>query len=103
MRRILVDHARRRRAAKRPTLKQQVELRQQLAADSPDREQLLALDEALTRLVEMDCPSGPSGRTHIFRRIDRGGSVRGSGPRTVKRNWSSARAWLQAPLRRSQA
>lgn len=54
MRRILVDHARARAAAKRPGAGHKVELDGFLAAPSPRLEQLLILDEAFT--------SGGNGR-----------------------------------------
>jgi hypothetical protein len=54
MRRILVDHARKRFASKRPGARQKVELNEFLAAESPHIEELLILDEALTRLEHMD-------------------------------------------------
>src|ERR1019366_1798718 len=58
MRRILVDHARRRRAGKRFGAKQQVELDDRHAAQYPHLDRLLVLDEALTRLSQMDPRQG---------------------------------------------
>jgi RNA polymerase sigma factor (TIGR02999 family) len=54
MRRILVDHARQRIALKRRAGQQRVELGDFMAWESPRVEQLLILDEALTKLAEWD-------------------------------------------------
>ena len=54
MRRVLVDHARSRAAAKRPDGRRKVELEEFLTAESPQIDQLLILDEALSRLAGMD-------------------------------------------------
>ena len=102
MRRILVDHARRRLAGKRSGARQQVELDERHAAQHPHLDQVLALDEALTRLSQMDPRQGRlvelmyfGGLTEVETAEALGISVR-----TVRRDWSSARAWLQAQLRR---
>jgi RNA polymerase sigma factor (TIGR02999 family) len=100
MRRILVDHARQRAAAKRPGGKQRVELDDLMASASPRIEQLLILDEALDRLAGWDRRQARlvemlyfGGLTEIEAAEALGVSVR-----TVKRDWSAARAWLQAQL-----
>jgi RNA polymerase sigma-70 factor (ECF subfamily) len=100
MRRILVDHARSRAAAKRPGGKQRVELDEFMAAASPRIEQLLILDEALTRLADWD-----RRQARLVEMIYFGGlteseaaAVMGISERTVKRDWRAARAWLQSQL-----
>jgi RNA polymerase sigma-70 factor, ECF subfamily len=100
MRRVLVDHARAHGAGKRPGGKQKVELNDFLAAQSPRLDQMLILDEALTRLTQMDPRQGRmveiiyfGGLTH-----EEAAAVLGISVRTVKRDWNSARAWLQAEL-----
>jgi len=102
MRRILVDHARKRASAKRPDAKQRVELGDFLAAPSPRIEQLLILDEALTHLAKMD-----ARQARVVELIYFGGLTEeevaealGLSVRTVKRDWRDARAWLQAELER---
>jgi RNA polymerase sigma factor (TIGR02999 family) len=100
MRRVLVDHARARAARKRPDGKLKVELNDFLAAQSPHLDQMLILDEALTRLTQMDARQGRlvemiyfGGLTH-----EQAAAVLDLSVRTVKRDWSSARAWLQSQL-----
>ena len=102
MRRILVDHARRRNAGKRSGAKQQVELNERHAARHPHLDQLLALDEALTRLSQMDPRQGRLVELMYFGGLteEETAEALGVSVRTVKRDWTSARAWLQAQLRR---
>jgi RNA polymerase sigma factor (TIGR02999 family) len=101
MRRILVDHARRRRAGKRPAGKQQVELAEGHASERPRVDQVLMLDEALTRLSEMDARQGRLVELMYFGGLteDEAAEALGISVRTVKRDWTSARAWLQSQLR----
>jgi RNA polymerase sigma-70 factor (ECF subfamily) len=100
MRRVLVDHARARGAGKRPDGKQKVELNDFLAAQSPRLDQMLILEEALTRLSEMDARQGRLVEMMYFGGLteEEAAAVLGVSLRTVKREWSSARAWLQAEL-----
>jgi RNA polymerase sigma factor (TIGR02999 family) len=102
MRRILVDHARKRAAAKRPQARQTVELDDFLAAPAPRIEQLLILDEALTRLFRMDARQGRVVELIYFGGLteEEAALVLGVSLRTVKRDWRGARAWLQAELNR---
>jgi RNA polymerase sigma-70 factor (ECF subfamily) len=102
MRQILVDHARRRGAAKRPGAGQQVELEDRHAALDPQLDRLLALDEALTRLAEMDPRQARLVELIYFGGLteEETAEALGISVRTVKRDWASARAWLQAQLRR---
>ncbi len=100
MRRVLVDHARARAAGKRPDGKLKVELDEFFAAQSPHLDQMLILDEALTRLTQMDARQGRlvemmyfGGLTH-----QQAAAVLDISVRTVKRDWTSARAWLQSQL-----
>lgn len=100
MRRVLVDHARARGAGKRPDGKLKVELNDFLAAQSPRLDQILMLDEALTRLSQMDARQGKLVEMIYFGGLteEEAAAVLGISVRTVKRDWSSARAWLQAEL-----
>ncbi len=54
MRRILIDHARSQRAAKRPGSKERVQLEENLIAVEEQAEELLALDAALNRLAALN-------------------------------------------------
>jgi len=105
MRRILVDYARHRSANKRPAARLQVSLDDHMAAETPRIEQVLVLDEALTRLTEMDPRQGRLVELVYFGGLteEESAKVLGVSLRTVQREWRSARAWLQAQLRRRPA
>jgi RNA polymerase sigma factor (TIGR02999 family) len=96
MRRILVDYARAYRAGKRFGGKQRVDLAESLAWAGAQSAELLALDEALDELARID-----PRQYKIVEMIFFGGmtgcevaGVLGISIRTVKREWSMARAWL---------
>jgi RNA polymerase sigma factor (TIGR02999 family) len=97
MRRILVDHARQRAAAKRPGGRQRVELNDVLAAQNPRLDQMLALDEALTRLAACDARQARVVEMLFFGGLtaEEAAETLGVSTRTVKRDFRSARAWLQ--------
>lgn len=98
MRRVLVDHARRRAAAKRGG--ERVTLRDDLAA-LPDRTlEILSLDEALSRLEVLDERRARVVEMRFFSGLetDEIGRVLGVSEATVKRDWRFARAWLLAEL-----
>jgi RNA polymerase sigma-70 factor, ECF subfamily len=100
MRRILVDHARRRKAAKRDAPAFRVEL-EQPGAEAADREpELLALDEALTQLEAMDPRQGRIVELRFFGglTVEETAEVAGISTATVKREWRTARAWLRREL-----
>ena len=98
MRRILVDHARRRDAAKRGSGDVRVPLDDvldQLAGPLPDP-QLIALDAALTRLAALDPRQARVVELRYFAGLsveDTAAAV-GVSSGTVKREWAAARAWL---------
>ena len=74
MRRILVENARRKRAVKHAGERVRVTLEGLDLADEPPPEQLLALDEALTRLGRRRSPEGGAGQAPLLRRpVHRGG------------------------------
>jgi len=95
MRWILVDYERNRRAAKRGAGVTRVTLDQSVA--SPQRDvDLLALDEALDRLAELDSQQSQIIELRYFGglSIEDTSDFLGVSPATVKRSWASARAWL---------
>jgi RNA polymerase sigma-70 factor, ECF subfamily len=102
MRQILVDHARAHAAGKRPDGKRRVDLDGLLAAQSPRIEELLILDEALTRLAAMDARQARLVELLYFGGLteEEAAETLGISVRTVKRDWASARAWLQSQLRK---
>jgi RNA polymerase sigma factor (TIGR02999 family) len=102
MRRVLVDHARARAAARRPAGKLKVELHDAVAMHNPNPDRMLMLDEALTRLAALDARQASLVEMIYFGGLsqEEAAAVLGLSPRTVKRDWSSARAWLQAEIDR---
>jgi RNA polymerase sigma factor (TIGR02999 family) len=101
MRRVLVDHARERAAAKRGGQRARIDLDHVEIGLTPEgSEQLLAVEEALTRLRAFD----PQQERIVELRFYGGLTVEETAealrvsPRTVKREWAMAKAWLQAEL-----
>jgi RNA polymerase sigma-70 factor, ECF subfamily len=99
MRRVLVDHARRRHAAKRGG--GAVVAMNGVPGGGPDRLlELLALDQALLRLQQLDERQARVVELRFFAglEIDEAAEVLGVSPATVKRDWRFARAWLARAL-----
>jgi RNA polymerase sigma factor (TIGR02999 family) len=96
MRQVLIDHARRRRAGKREAC--HVTLDDVVAAAAPL--ELLDLDAALNELALLDPRSAQIVELRYFGGLDveEAASALGLSPRTVKREWATARAWLQHRL-----
>jgi RNA polymerase sigma factor (TIGR02999 family) len=95
MRRILVDHARERRAAKRPGAQNRVDLDDQIPApDSPN--DILMLDEALSELSAMDPRQGRIVELRYFGGLSEQevADALSVSRATVTREWKRARAWL---------
>ena len=104
MRRILVDHARRRRAEKRGGGWERVTLAGDEPASDAHREiDVLALDEALERLAGFDPQQVRIVELRYFGglTIEETAEVVGVSPATVVREWTIAKAWLRADLSRS--
>lgn len=100
MRQILVDHARSRVAGKGGGGRQQVTLEDAEAATDSQSIELVALDEALGRLAELDPRHADIIEMHFFGGLtfEEIAQVLGLASRTVKRDWSMARAWLRNEL-----
>lgn len=103
MRQILVDYARERHRLKRGGKADNLPLDEAflVAADESDID-LLALDEALTRLAEMDYQQVHVVELRFFSglSIEETADALGISPATVKRDWSVAKAWLKHELSR---
>jgi RNA polymerase sigma factor (TIGR02999 family) len=99
MRRILIDNARRKRAQKRGGGLQR-QLLEAVAAPEPD-EELLAVDEALTKLATQDPIKARLVELRYFAGLtgDQAAEVLGISPTTADRHWAYARAWLRAEIR----
>jgi len=94
MRRVLVDHARRKNADRRQH--QKVTLVTDLGAGAPQRLELDALDKALIRLAVIDRQRAEIVELRYFGglTLEEVADVLGISPATVKRSWRAARAWL---------
>jgi RNA polymerase sigma factor (TIGR02999 family) len=105
MRRILVDHARRRDAQKRGGDRQRVPLSICDLASLDDPEQILALDRALLRLEEIDADAAQVVRLRFFAGLtnEQAAAALDVSERTVKREWTFARATLFRLLREELA
>ncbi len=103
MRRILVDHARARRAAKRGSGAVTMALDESLGAAGPGPLDVLALDELLDGLSALDERQGRLVELRVFGglTIAEAAEVLGVGEATVSRDWASARAFLHRELRRA--
>jgi RNA polymerase sigma factor (TIGR02999 family) len=100
MRRILVDHARTKKRAKRGGSDVKVSLAD---ATIPVKERdldVVALDEALTRLAEIDEQQSRVVELRFFSglTVEETAEVMGISPATVKRDWSMAKAWLHREI-----
>ena len=100
MRRIVVDHARRRRSAKRGGRALHVALDDALLAARARGVEVLALDEALDALARLDPRKSRVVELRYFGGLDieETAEVLGVSVDTVKRDWRLARAWLLAEL-----
>lgn len=106
MRRILVDHARARHAAKRGGRAVRVSLSDADHGRQPGAEMhvsdVLAIDEALERLAAQDAEQARIVELRFFAglSVDETAKVLGRSPRTIKREWRLAKAWLFRELRK---
>lgn len=104
VRRIIVDHARARRRAKRGGGMARVELHEAIAQSLKCSDDHAALDEALHRLAELD----PRQARIVEMRFSGGMTVEqiaddlGVSKRTVEGEWTMARAWLRRELTRDR-
>jgi len=110
MRQILVQRARARHAAKRGGIRERITLDDANLAnaaagfapvrDSPDDIDLIALDDALTRLSDVDSDLARLVELRYFggMTVEETADALGVSPATVKRQWAAARAWLKRAI-----
>jgi RNA polymerase sigma factor (TIGR02999 family) len=100
MRRIMVDHARERRALKRGGGALQVSLDDVALVTETRTEELLALDEALEKLAVQDPRKGQIVELRYFGglSVEETAAFLKLSPRTVKREWRMAKVWLYRAL-----
>lgn len=104
MRHILVDHARNRAAAKRGAGAPRLTLDPDVALPQARDVDLVALDDALNQLAALDPQQSRLVELRFFGglSIEETSVVLGVSPATVKREWATARAWLQREMRNKE-
>ena len=105
MRRILVDHARSRQAAKRGGSAIRLPLEEAMVMLPGQDLDFVALDEALNKLAEIDPQQGQVVELRFFSglTVEETAKVLDVSERTVKRDWNVAKAWLRRELSRGGA
>jgi RNA polymerase sigma-70 factor, ECF subfamily len=101
MRQILIDHARGQVRDKRGGVKEVLPLDEALVFSPERSEELVKLDEALERLSKLDARQSRIVELRFFGglSVEETAEILGISPKTVKRDWSVAKAWLHAELR----
>lgn len=102
MRHILVDHARARMTAKRGGGAPRLSLDAELIPVQKQEIDLVALDDALNKLAALDAQQSRLIELRFFGglSIEETAVVLGVSPATVKREWATARAWLQREMKK---
>ena len=104
MRRVLLIHARDRRAAKRGGAAQKISLDEIAIFSSAQADEFVYLDELLNRLSALDARQAKVVELRYFAglSIEETAELLGVAPATVKRDWVMAKAWLARELGRRQ-
>jgi RNA polymerase sigma factor (TIGR02999 family) len=100
MRRILIDHARRKKREKRGGDWNRVELADHADPRQHEPDQILGMEEALTRLEQADPRAAELVQLHIFAglSIEEAGKHLGLSRTVAYEEWAFARAWLRKEL-----
>jgi RNA polymerase sigma factor (TIGR02999 family) len=104
MRRILIGYARMKKAEKRGgAAAERVPIEDVILAATERPEELVALDEALARLAQLNTRQARIVECRFFAGMDveQTAAALGTSPATVKRDWAAARAWLNRELTES--
>jgi RNA polymerase sigma factor (TIGR02999 family) len=103
MRRILIEQARRKGRRRHGGKFQRVDLLDVEVAVTPDDEQIVLLDEALTRLAGIRPQAAEVVQLRFFTglTIDETAAALSLSPRTARRLWVFARAWLRREMGRA--
>ena len=101
MRRILIDHARGHSRQKRGGEQKKVSLDEAFVFSEKQADELLAVDDSLNRLAEIDPRQARVVELRFFGglSVEEAAEVLGVSPKTIKRDWSVAKAWLYADLK----
>jgi RNA polymerase sigma factor (TIGR02999 family) len=100
MRRILVEHARRKLAQKRGGGVQPVPLDEEVLMLSAPADELVAIHEALEKLAQVDADAAELVKLRYFvgMTMDEAASALGFSKRTAEGLWTYARAWLKREI-----
>jgi RNA polymerase sigma-70 factor (ECF subfamily) len=100
MRRILVDHARAKKRAKRGGSDVRISLSEATLKSPAQNLDIVALDEALERLAEIDEQQSKIVELRFFSglTVEETAEVLSISTATVKRDWSMAKAWLHREI-----
>ncbi len=100
MRRILVDHARSHHAEKRGGEREKLEFDEELLPSGERAVDLIALDEALRELETFDARQSQIVELRFFGGLtnEEIGEALDISPRTIKREWRLAKAWLRRQI-----
>ncbi len=100
MRRILVDHARRKLSKKRGGGGHRIELTDDLCVSSRNNEDILAVESALEKLSELDPRQAQIVELRFYGglTVEEVAEVLGVSKRTVESDWTMLRAWLRREL-----
>ena len=101
MRRILVDHARRKKSLKRGSGSVADQLDESMLALAAPPDELLAVHDALDRLATEDASAAELVKLRYFvgMTMEEAASALGLPPRTAERIWTYSKAWLKREMR----
>ena len=101
MRQILVNYAKKKNRQKRGGESQPVEFEEGFYMTEKKAEELIALDEALSRLEKINERQGRIVECRYFAgyKVEETANILGISAATVKRDWTSARAWLYSQIK----
>jgi len=104
MRRILVDNARRKRAARHGGGQHRVDMPEIASAAKENDDRVLAVDEALEKFAALDPEKAELVKLRYFvgMTIEEAAKALGISERTAKRYWTFARAWLHEEIKAQQ-
>ena len=100
MRRILVNHAKKKKSVKRGGGLKRVDLDEALTVSAGIEEDVLAMDEALEKLATVDATQARIVEFRFFAgmTVEETAEALGLSKRTVEREWTGCRAWLRREL-----
>jgi RNA polymerase sigma factor (TIGR02999 family) len=103
MRRILIESARRKQAKKHGGGRQRMDLAEIDLVSRTTPDELLALDESLSKLADEDPAAAKIAGLHVFAglSVEQAGELLGIPRATAFRQWTYARAWLRTEMQDS--